>query len=120
MSKEIAIVPENVPMRFFRKNSWEMLFEFLDADDEPVDLTDHIVELTVRVERHSPQKVAYFSTENNTLTYESDTEVQLLKNWGDSAPAPGVYVYDVQITDPTGYVQTVLFGKLTIENNVTR
>jgi len=101
-----------------------------DHNDAPVDLTGASITFTVKSKMSDPDTQAVFQ-KKNTAAGGGDSEIKVLDPAGGSAevyivPAdtdttnPGNYMWDVQITLANGKTYTVLRGRVTFKEDVTK
>jgi hypothetical protein len=101
-----------------------------DHNDDPVDLTGAKVTFTVKEKMGDPDDQAVFQ-KKNTEAGGGPSEINVINPTGGSAeiyivPAdtedvnPGNYMWDVQVTLANGKTYTVLRGRVTFKEDVTK
>lgn len=85
-----------------------------DEDGNAMDLTGYSAAAQMR--RHYTSSTKY---DFNVNLAESRIELRMTAN-STTSIAAGRYVYDVEMTDPTGNIERVLEGIVTVTPNVTR
>jgi hypothetical protein len=102
-----------------RGDQFELEVECFTKDGEAYDLENHTFAMQVRLFPESEDIVAEvpneaFTFEGNLLTISSDY------TFLNDAVVGVKYVYDVEVTNPQGVVQSPVFGKFKIISDVTR
>lgn len=101
-----------------------------DHNDVPVDLTGAKITFTVKSKMSDPDDQSVFQKKNSAAG-GSDSEIKVLDPAGGSAEIyivpvdtesvdPGNYMWDVQITLANGKTYTVLRGRVTFKEDVTK
>jgi hypothetical protein len=101
-----------------------------DHNDDPVDLTGAKITFTVKSKMGDPDDQSIFQ-KKDAAAGGGDTEIKILDAPGGSAevyivPAdtlnvsPGNYMWDVQVTLANGKTYTVLRGRVTFKEDVTK
>jgi hypothetical protein len=68
----------------------------------------------------SSQPVFFWSTFDNTITVSNTTTGVIIMTEKTINAASNIYLYDVQITDNNGKIQTYFGGKLKLIQDITR
>tara|TARA_R110000782_G_scaffold3216_2_gene11859 strand:- start:225 stop:551 length:327 start_codon:yes stop_codon:yes gene_type:complete len=68
----------------------------------------------------SAQPVFFWSTFDNTITVSNTTTGVIIMTEKTINAASNIYLYDVQITDSNGKIQTYFGGKLKLIQDITR
>lgn len=85
----------------------------------PINLTDAVVRMQVR-ECGRPVPILDLTSEDGQSIVITDALAGKLRiGYYRNPPAPGSYVYDLEVTFPDGQVKTYLKGSYTIEGEVT-
>jgi hypothetical protein len=98
-------------------------FEFLDPDDEPVDLAGSTFKAEIRRSPTSTTLVEEFDVTvvGSTVTLSMpDARTSAIAAGPKTRDAESRYVYDVKWTDSRGFAQTILEGLLLVHTGVTR
>lgn len=101
-----------------------------DHNNDPVDLTNAKLTFTLKEKMSDPDDQAIFQ-KKNTEAGGDDTEIKVLDPVGGSAEIyivpddtddvnPGNYMWDVQVTLANGKTYTVLRGRVTFKEDVTK
>lgn len=118
-------LPERYDDAFVAGDTYKLLFKYKDTDGLPIDLTGYTVDMEMR---RSIKDEDYVLNKNWVISAEDGIEgyIKLLLTVDDTqflseCSAKSIYVYDLQITDPTGdTVQTLIGGTLEVLKGVTR
>jgi len=92
------------------------------GNGDPVDLTGYTAKMQVRPQTENGAPVLDLSTGGSGITLggASGTILVTAPAATTRAIAPGEYVYDLELTSPTGVVTTIVAGTFTLFADVTR
>ena len=86
-----------------------------------IDLTGYDAKMQARAEYDSDEVAIDLSIGDGlTVTANLGKIRVLIPNEATAAMAPGIYVYDLEITDPADLKKKLVFGKITILAEVTK
>lgn len=91
-------------------------YTFSDGSDEPYDITDWTLYFTVRPD-YGETPVITKDVTTHTAPTDGETEVKLTST--DTDIEAGSYVYDVQVKNGAGDVETVMKGHFIVDKQVT-
>jgi hypothetical protein len=94
-------------------------FTFTDSDDLAVDLTGSDIFFTVKKYYDDDDADAYILKDFAFVGDGSDGILEIHLTDEDTAIAEGVYSYDVQIKDGSGYIFSSNSGKLKVDRDIT-
>ncbi len=94
----------------------------LDAGASPLDLTGFKARAQMREEYESTNAFLTFTSDDSTITLGGVDGTVILKASATNTAAIIVDsgVWDLELVDPTGEVQQVLYGSVTIRQEATR
>jgi len=121
---------EDVRIQMYLRDDRTLSLTINDSDDDPVDLTDAKLYFTVKTKMSDPDTSAIFQ-KKNAAAGGGDTEIKVTDATGGAAeiyvvPAdtedvnPGNYMWDVQVILANGKTYTVLRGRVTFKEDVTK
>jgi hypothetical protein len=102
-------LPAVVDLDAYRGDTWSSQFRFLTAPDVPLDLSGSVV---------ASWAYRLGQVEQLLVTVGPDPGVVAI-TWEAGAPSPGVWRYDVEVTDPTGLITTWVRGIINVVQDVT-
>ena len=108
-------LPAKYDFKCYRGQTWYQILRFRQ-DEEPMDLTGYTAKAQIRKENNSPILVAEMDTD--VLEVEGNV-VLALPSERTAKLKPGIYVYDVKMTDANDEVQYYMMGKFIVEGRVT-
>jgi hypothetical protein len=104
-------------LSIYQGDDYAAIVRVTDADTlQPADLTGYIAEAQIRtdVADKAPTIVDTFDV------VVDGSDVYLRLSHDQTASLAGSYKWDLQMTDSDGVIQTVLFGKVVVQQEVTR
>jgi len=89
---------------------------------DPIDITDFTVLMQVRLTPESDEVVLEISTENGRATVSGpEGKIDIFVSSDDTVDLiPGLYVYDLDLIDPSGNSQRIIQGQFEITAEVSR
>jgi hypothetical protein len=110
--------PAQYNVKIWRNDSWSQTFAIL-ADTTPVDLSGSTILLQVRPSAASASVVLTLSTANSSISIGGANRNQITLNKIVDVAA-GSYVYDMNVTFPTGEVKTYIWGNFIVQEDITK
>jgi hypothetical protein len=105
--------PANLPLEIYRGDSMRLRVKLFDDTQQPVDLTDTLAKSEIR-DRPAGTTIVALSC---TITLPNIVELFLTPS--DSHKLPQQGVWDLQLTYPSGEVQTPVGGQVSVTPDVT-
>jgi hypothetical protein len=90
----------------------------IDLDNNPIDLTESLIEMKVRLFIDSPS-VVYITSNNYIIIDDAATGVYSISSQIIDVPV-GTYHYDIKVTDSNGKITTCQGGTWNILSHITR
>jgi hypothetical protein len=90
----------------------------IDLDNNPIDLTDSLIEMKVKLFIDSPS-VLYFTNNNYITIDDASTGVFSISSQIIDIPV-GTYHYDIKVTESNGKITTCQGGTWHILSHITR
>lgn len=103
-------------------DTWQAVFKWKQEDRTPFDLTGYTARMMVRKSWEATTVNASISTASGGIDIVP-LEGKVTMTIGPAVTATltaSPYVYDLELTSPTGVVTTVLSGKFTVLRDVSR
>ena len=91
-----------------------------DANGVVVNITGYSFLLTVSKDKEPASAANQLFQVAGVLTNALDGKVEFSPTAEQADQTPGKYYYDVQMTNADGKIQTILFGRYTIRQDVTK
>jgi hypothetical protein len=95
-------------------------FVIQDSDGNAVDITGFTFSLTVNIDRDPPDQEDEQFTIAGIIGVAANGEVSFAPTTVDTDIAPGVYFYDIEQTDGSGRIKTLIKGKCKIIQDITK
>ena len=109
----ISAVPEQQDLKLYEGDDFHLDVDVSDPLGAPADLTGAVAAAQIRLTTDDETILAAFTC---TIT---DSTISLHLPSADAVDLPTSAVWDLQITD-SGIVTTLLYGKVTVQPEVTR
>jgi hypothetical protein len=110
--------PAQYNVKIWRNDTWSQTFAIL-ADVTPVDLSGSTILIQVRPTPTSASVELTLSTANSSISIGgADTNQITLNKIVDVAA--GSYVYDMNVTFPSGEVKTYIWGNFIVQEDITK
>jgi hypothetical protein len=110
----VGELPERIDLVLYQGDCFTMVLIVFDADGLPADLSGAVAKSQIRLTPPHPDVLASF------VCAVTANEVELYLSHPESTGLPVRAVWDCQITLPDGCVQTLCFGNVTVQPEVTR
>jgi hypothetical protein len=110
--------PAQYNIKIWRNDTWSQVFAIL-ADTTPVNLSGSTILLQVRPAPTSTSVVLTLSTANSTISIGGANTNQITLNKIVDVAA-GTYVYDMNVTFPSGEVKTYIYGNFIVQEDITK
>jgi hypothetical protein len=110
--------PAQYNIKIWRNDTWSQVFAIL-ADTTPVDLSGSTILLQVRPTPSSTSVLLTLSTANSSISIGGANTNQITLNKIVDVVA-GSYVYDMNVTFPSGEVKTYIWGNFIVQEDITR
>lgn len=109
-----AELPTNVDIVLWRGDYFKTTVQFTNPDTTPMDLTGYTAQASFRTSfgTGTPAATLQCTISSNVVTIE-------LLSVDSEALTAGPYIWDFQLTDPSGNVRTYLAGDVTVYDEVT-
>ncbi len=104
-------------------DTWAAVFSWKQADRSPFNLTGYTARMMLRRQTDSPTPAATLSTNSGggiNIDGTAGTIFCTLTRFQMEAIPAGAYVYDLELTSPTGTVTTIAAGRFDILQDVSR
>ncbi len=95
-------------------------FIIQDSAEVAIDITGFSFKLTVSSDKAPPDQVNEQFTITGTLTDATNGAVAFAPLVADTDIAPGTYFYDVEQTDTSGRISTLIVAKCLIVQDITK
>jgi hypothetical protein len=110
--------PAQYNVKIWRNDSWSQTFAIL-ADTTPVDLSGCTILIQVRPTPASSVVALTLSTANSTISIGGVSRNLITLNKIVDVAA-GAYVYDMNVTFPSGEVKTYLWGNFIVSEDISK
>lgn len=110
--------PAQYNIKIWRNDTWAQTFALL-ADTTPIDLSGSTILIQIRPTPASESVVLTLSTATNTITIGGANRNQITLNKKVEVTA-GSYVYDMNVTFPSGEVKTYLWGNFIVSEDISK
>lgn len=110
--------PAQYNVKIWRNDTWSQTFAIL-ADTTPVDLTGCTILIQVRPTPASTSVLLTLSTANSSISIGGVSRNQITLNKIVDVAA-GSYVYDMNVTFPSGEVKTYLWGNFIVSEDISK
>lgn len=110
--------PAQYNIKIWRNDTWSQTFAIL-ADTTPVDLTGCTIVIQVRQTPSSATVDLTLSTANSSISIGGLNRNQITLNKKVDVAA-GSYVYDMNVTFPSGEVKTYIWGNFIVQEDITK
>lgn len=110
--------PAQYNVKIWRNDSWAQTFALL-ADTTPIDLSGCTILIQVRPTPSSASVVLELTTDDSSIGIGGvdNNQITLNKIVGVAA---GTYVYDMNVTFPSGEVKTYLWGNFIVTEDISK
>lgn len=106
-------------LRVIRGDTWNLSWEWLHENGDPVDLTDCTVRMQMRKQINGSVSFEN-STDLDMVIIPLEGIIDLKVEPDDTKELVGQYLYDVEVTFPDGTVVTPIISKIDVIRDVTR
>ena len=110
--------PAQYNVKIWRNDSWSQVFSIL-ADTTPVDLSGSTILIQVRPTPTSATISLTLSTADSSISIGGANRNQITLNKKVDVTA-GSYVYDMNVTFPSGEVKTYIWGNFIVYEDITK
>jgi hypothetical protein len=110
--------PAQYNVKIWRNDTWSQTFAIL-ADVTPVDLSGSTILIQVRPTPTSASVELTLSTANSSISIGGVDRNQITLNKKVEVTA-GSYVYDMNVTFPSGEVKTYIWGNFIVQEDITK
>ena len=110
--------PAQYNVKIWRNDTWSQTFAIL-ADVTPVDLSGSTILIQVRPTPTSASVELTLSTANSSISLGGVDRNQITLNKKVEVAA-GSYVYDMNVTFPSGEVKTYIWGNFIVQEDITK
>jgi hypothetical protein len=110
--------PAQYNVQIWRNDTWSQIFT-LTANNVPIVLTGSTITIQVRKTAASPDVLLSLSTTDNSITIGGVGYNQITLNKVVNLTA-GSYVYDMNVTFPSGLVKTYVWGTFFVQEDITK
>ncbi len=110
--------PAQYNVKIWRNDTWSQTFAIL-ADTTPVDLTGCTILIQVRPAPASASVVLTLTSANSSISIGGANRNQITLNKIVDVAA-GSYVYDMNVTFPSGEVKTYIWGNFIVQEDITK
>jgi hypothetical protein len=110
--------PAQYNVKIWRNDTWSQTFAIL-ADVTPVDLSGSTILIQVRPTPTSASVELTLSTANSSISIGGVDRNQITLNKKVEVAA-GSYVYDMNVTFPSGEVKTYIWGNFIVQEDITK
>jgi len=117
-SQSADLRPAQYNVKIWRNDTWSQTFAIL-ADETPVDLSGCTILIQVRPTPSSETIALELSSENSSIGIGGIDSNQITLNKIVDVAA-GSYVYDMNVTFPSGEVKTYLWGNFIVSEDITK
>jgi hypothetical protein len=117
-SQSADLRPAQYNVKIWRNDSWAQVFALL-ADETPIDLSGSTILIQVRPTATSSEVALTLSTANSSISIGGVNRNQITLNKIVDVAA-GAYVYDMNVTFPSGEVKTYLWGNFIVTEDISK
>lgn len=110
--------PAQYNVKIWRNDSWAQTFALL-ADTTPIDLSGCTILIQVRPTPTSASVVLELTTDDSSIGIGGVDNNQITLNKIVNVAA-GTYVYDMNVTFPSGEVKTYLWGNFIVTEDISK
>ncbi len=110
--------PAQYNIQIWRNDSWMQTFA-ITADNVAVNLTGSTIEIQVRKTANATVADLTLKTGGNGITISGANNNQIVLNKVVNIPA-GNYLYDMNVTFPSGLVKTYVWGTFLVQEDITK
>jgi hypothetical protein len=110
--------PAQYNVKIWRNDSWSQVFSIL-ADTTPVDLSGSTILIQVRPTPTSTTISLTLSTADSSISIGGANRNQITLNKKVDVTA-GSYVYDMNVTFPSGEVKTYIWGNFIVQEDISK
>lgn len=110
--------PAQYNVKIWRNDSWAQTFALL-ADTTPIDLSGSTILIQVRPTPSSASVVLELTTDDSSIGIGGVDNNQITLNKIVDVAA-GTYVYDMNVTFPSGEVKTYLWGNFIVTEDISK
>lgn len=110
--------PAQYNVKIWRNDSWAQTFALL-ADTTPIDLSGCTILIQVRPTPTSASVVLELTTDDSSIGIGGIDNNQITLNKIVDVAA-GTYVYDMNVTFPSGEVKTYLWGNFIVTEDISK
>jgi hypothetical protein len=110
--------PAQYNIQLWRNDSWVQTFA-ITAENVPVDLTGSTITIQVRKTANATAVDLSLSTGGNGITISGAGNNQIVLNKVVNIAA-GNYLYDMNVTFPSGVVKTYVWGTFLVQEDITK
>jgi hypothetical protein len=112
------VVKENLDITCMRNDTFKLNMDWVDGNDNPIDLTGYTFKAQVRKSKTASTAVLTF--EDTDFTKDASGNLLMAKTSASMNIAADNYFYDLQVTETaTGDVSTWLGGLFIVQEDVT-
>jgi hypothetical protein len=117
-SQSADLRPAQYNVKIWRNDSWAQTFALL-ADETPIDLSGSTILIQVRPTATSSEVALELTTDDSSIGIGGIDSNQITLNKIVDIAA-GTYVYDMNVTFPSGEVKTYLWGNFIVSEDITK
>jgi hypothetical protein len=110
--------PAQYNVKIWRNDTWSQVFSIL-ADTTPVDLSGSTILIQVRPSANSTTIALALTTADSSILIGGVDNNQITLN-KKADVAAGSYVYDMNVTFPTGEVKTYIWGNFIVQEDISK
>jgi hypothetical protein len=110
--------PAQYNVKIWRNDSWAQVFALL-ADTTPIDLSGSTILIQVRPTPASATIALTLSTADSSISIGGVNRNQITLNKKVDVTA-GSYVYDMNVTFPSGEVKTYIWGNFIVQEDISK
>jgi hypothetical protein len=110
--------PAQYNVQIWRNDTWSQIFT-LTANNVPIVLTGSTITIQVRKTASSPDVLLTLSTTDSSIAIGGVNYNQITLSKVVNLTA-GSYVYDMNVTFPSGLVKTYVWGTFFVQEDITK
>jgi hypothetical protein len=110
--------PAQYNVQIWRNDSWSQIFTII-ADSVPVNLTGCTITIQVRKTASASTIDLTLSTSDSSITIGGVSNNQITLNKKVTIAA-GSYLYDMNVSFPSGVVKTYVWGSFFVQEDITK
>jgi len=110
--------PAQYNVQIWRNDSWSQIFTII-ADSVPVNLTGCTITIQVRKTASASTIDLTLSTSDSSITIGGVSNNQITLNKKVTIAA-GSYLYDMNVSFPSGVVKTYVWGAFFVQEDITK